>query len=215
MYLCLRLHLLRKGAIPHIVPLSLLASGSDCIPAYENGLLQDSVTVRFAFNVYDRLHTCVTRYSKEKKGPNSVSALLPEAIPSGGHLARALVAPAFQLVSHAIPQVALQLQWPPPALDVMDANRLFHVAYEVSHDRKWLYLSAVDDRAEYNCLRVRFIEGLELRLILRRIWNFLREASECASLEWRVCISRLGTMSPEELQGETKFVFESLTMFLT
>lgn len=201
MYLCLRLHLLRKGAIPHIVPLSSLASGTGALQPSGHPCLQQSLLQRFVFNVYDRLSLCITRHPKEKKGPNSISALLPEAVPFGGHLVRAFVAPAFQLVPPTSPQVALQLQWPPPALDVLDAHRLFHVSYHLSDDGKWLYMAAVDDRAEYNCLRVRFIEGLEVRLILRRVWNFLKEASECASVEWRICITRLGAMPVWELQG--------------
>lgn len=203
-YLCLRLHLLRKGAIPHIVPLSAIACGSDFLSVDAAQSLHRSAITRFVFNVYDRLPVCVNRSSAEKKGPNAVSALMPDAFSVGGHVIRAFVAPAFHLASHSAPQVSLQLHWPPPALDVMDAHRLLHIAYELSTDRKWLYLTAVDDKAEYNCLRVRFIEGLETRVVLRRVWNFLKEASECATVEWRICICRVGALYAEEIQGKAK-----------
>lgn len=204
MYLCLRLHLLRKGAIPHIIPLSALSRGFSSIPPYEHGSTHDTALSRFAFNVYDRLPVCVTRYSKDKGGPNSISTLLPEVSNLGGHFVRTFVAPAFYVAPRTLSQLALQLQWPPPALDILDASRLFHVAYQVSEDRKWLYLAATDDKAEYHCLRVRYIETLDLKVILRRVWSFMKEASESAAVQWRICISRVGTMPVNEVQGEPR-----------
>lgn len=202
MYLCLRLHLLRKGAIPQIIPLSALSRNFSSIPSYEHGSTHDAALNRFAFNVYDRLPVCVTRYSKDKGGPNSISTLLPEISTLGGQFVRTFVAPAFYVAPRTLPQLALQLQWPPPALDILDTSRLFHVAYQVSEDRKWLYLAATDDKAEYHCLRVRYIETLDLKVILRRVWSFMKEASESAAVQWRICISRVGTMPVNEVQGE-------------
>lgn len=178
------------------------------MPANEDQSLHNSFVKRFAFNIYDRLPACLTRQSTEKRGPNSVSALMPEAMPLGTHPLRTFVAPSFHLVSHSASQATLQLQWPPPALDVMDANRLLHIAYGFSTDRKWLYLTSIDDRAEYNCLRVRFVGGLETRAILRRVWNFMREASEWASVEWRICICRLGALYAAEVHGEAAINLE-------
>jgi hypothetical protein len=200
-YLCLRLHLLRKGAIPHIVPLSTIITAPAFLPTDGSCSLHQSYITRFAFNVFDRLPVLFTRESKDKTGPNSVSALLSDGL-FNSSMTRSFVSPAFRLAPRGAPHLAFHLQWPPPTHEVMEAHRIFHVAYEVSRDHRWLYLAALDDRGEYHCLRVRFVEALELRLILRRVWNFMREASESVSVEWRICISRLGAMLPAEVQGE-------------
>lgn len=127
--------------------------------------------------------------------------LLPE-LSLSNPVVRAFVAPAFKLASHKAPNVSLHLHWPPPTLDALEGHRLFHVAYEISRNRRWLFLAAIDDKAEYHCLRVRYIDGLDMKTVLRRVWSFIREASESASIEWRICIARLGSMAALELQGE-------------
>jgi hypothetical protein len=62
-------------------------------------------------------------------------------------------------------------------------------------------LSAIDDEGEYSSVRVRSIDGLELKIRLRRIWSFAKEMSESSNVEWRICITKAEHMPLAELQG--------------
>ena len=93
------------------------------------------------------------------------------------------------------------MQWPPPVLDILDRYRLFHIAYALSSNGRWLCLAAIDDKGEHHALRVRFVDGVDIKLVIKRIWNFAKEIVECVSAELRINIGKTGSMPVTEIHG--------------
>lgn len=220
--LCLRLHLLGRGLIPHLVPLSLLTPALHLLARYsaDSPSWHRSQLTRLAFAVYDRLSVTVQRHQSKRLE----QLMLPRKNPSVSQSqqqqqqmtmslnrdSRTCPAPAFKIFPARKPLITFSTAWPPPTLDILDRHRLFHVAYSTTLDGKWLFLAGIDEKGEHSSIRARVIEGIEMKLILRRIWNFAREALEAVSVEWRLTIVKQGDMPLHELQGESPYVWQPL-----
>jgi hypothetical protein len=201
--LCLRLHLLRRGLVPHIVPSSMLSrslhllTGFDAsTPACSN---HTSTLKRLAFAIYERLP--VTTHRQLSRQLEQISAP-PDPASQTAKDSRTFSAPAFKIAPPARPTISFSTAWPPPTLDILERHRQFHVAYAVTSDARWLLLAAVDENGELHCLRVRFVEGLDTKLVLKRVWNFAKEHTEPVNVEWRINVAKAGSVGIAELQGE-------------
>lgn len=196
--LCLRLHLLKRGLIPHLVPLSMVSRQAVTLDPSTSS--HRTIFSRLAFTVYDRLPVLLQRHVTKRllqltvEGSNPTSAL---------QATRVCPAPAFRLVPHTKSSINFTLQWPASSLDILDRHRLFHIAYSISADGRWLFLAAIDERAEYHTLRVRFVEGLEPKLVLKRVWNYAKEVTEPVNVEWRISIAKAGVMPVAEVQSKS------------
>lgn len=199
--ICLRLHLIRRGLIPHLVPISLLSrSLSRLRRATSARSGHDNVISRLAFAIYDRLQLSVSRFE-----PPFASILMNYPKENPNQSTRLCCAPAFKIIPQARQQVAFTLQWPPPTLDILDRNRILHVAYAISADKKWIALATIDEKGENYSLRSRSIEGLDAKTTLRRVWAFAKEFAEVVSVEWRIVITKAGFMPSSELVGKQKW----------
>ena len=204
--LCLRLHLLGRSLVPHLVPLSLLTPELHLLPrrSGRSPSWHRSQFTRLAFALYDRLSVTVQRQQSkrlEQLSQPSRAAERQEQIANFNRDTRTCTAPAFKIFPSRKPLITFSTAWPPPTLDILDRHRLFHVAYSATGDGKWLFLASIDEKGEHSSIRARYIEGLEAKLLIRRVWNFAKEAIEAVNVEWRLNIVRQGDMPIAELRG--------------
>ncbi|KAF9242952.1 mediator complex subunit 13 C-terminal-domain-containing protein [Melanogaster broomeanus] len=90
---------------------------------------------------------------------------------------------------------------PARTLDVLDRHTFLHVGYKFSACGKWLVVSCVDQRGElYDVGSWLTQDEVETSAILQ-IWNFVIQFARKANVEWRFVISKLGFMSPSELDA--------------
>lgn len=77
-----------------------------------------------------------------------------------------------------------------------------HLGYRISSCGKWIFAACVDERGEAHDLGVWLAqkENLEAHLVLQ-LWAFAMGFAKKASVEWRIVISKLGSMSAYELDG--------------
>lgn len=204
--LCLRLHLLGRGLVPHLVPLSLITPVLHLLPrrTSESPSWHRNELTRLAFAIYDRLSVTVQRQQSkrlEQLTLPSNAAARQQTLNNLNRDTRTCPAPAFKIFPSRKPLITFSATWPPPTLDILDRHRLLHIAYSTTKDGKWLFLASIDEKGEYSSVRARFVEELETKTLLRRVWNFAREAMEAVNVEWRVNILRQGIMPLAELQG--------------
>lgn len=206
--LCLRLHLLGRGLIPHLIPISMLTSELHLLPRQEakSPSWHRSELTRVAFAIYDRLAITVQR-QESKRLEQLMRPAAEIAINTQIQQLRdtkTCPAPAWKIYPSRKPLVTFSTAWPPPTLDILDRHRLFHVAYSVSRDKRWLFLAGIDEKGEHSSVRARVVEGLEIKLLLRRVWNFAKEALEAVNVEWRLIVVRHGHLPVEEVKGKRR-----------
>lgn len=108
--------------------------------------------------------------------------------------------PAFTLARPPKPAVHFSLG-PTRTLDVLDRHTFLHVGYRLSACGKWLLIACVDQRGEsYDLGSWLTQDEVETSAVLR-VWNFALQAARRTNIEWRLVISKLGPMSPAELDG--------------
>ncbi|KAF7289220.1 Mediator of RNA polymerase II transcription subunit 13 [Mycena indigotica] len=104
-----------------------------------------------------------------------------------------------------------------PALDVLDAGMLLHVAYALSECGKWILCACVDQRGDAHDLAVWMtqtpthvdddIEMLSTEeYAVRKIWDFAFGFAKRASVSWRIAISKLGSMESADLEAWSTFL---------
>lgn len=99
-----------------------------------------------------------------------------------------------------MPKIEVMFNWPEPALDVLMRHRFLHIAYAVTSDRQWVYVSVVDDRGEMDKVTAYMASGSDLDLV-KTVWAQSRAYAEAANVEWRVSVLRVGVTSKIELEG--------------
>ncbi|KAF8131078.1 mediator complex subunit 13 C-terminal-domain-containing protein [Boletus edulis] len=108
--------------------------------------------------------------------------------------------PAFTLARPPKPVVHFSLG-PARTLDVLDRHTFFHVGYRFSACGKWLLAACVDQRGEsYDLGSWLTQDEVETSAILQ-VWNFALQVARKTNIEWRLVISKLGPMSPSELDA--------------
>lgn len=77
-----------------------------------------------------------------------------------------------------------------------------HMGYRISSCGKWIFAACVDQRGEAHDLGVWLAqkENTEVHMV-HQLWNFVMSFAKKASVEWRIVISKLGSMSSYELDG--------------
>lgn len=108
--------------------------------------------------------------------------------------------PAFTLGRPSKPVVHFSLG-PVRTLDVLDRHTFLHVGYRFSACGKWLLAACVDQRGE-SCDLGSWLtrDEVETSAVLQ-VWSFALQAARRTNIEWRLVISKLGPMSPAELDG--------------
>ena len=104
------------------------------------------------------------------------------------------------------PLVSFVLDAHPRSLDVLDRYALLHVGYQFSTCGKWLFACCVDSRGEAHDLGAWLVNNdasdSAFAPTVGKVWSFVHNFARQAHVEWRIVISKLGSMGPEELDGE-------------
>lgn len=191
MRLCLRVHLLRKGFVPHIIPLSTIVG-----PSTRTSL----ITAR---RIYDRIPVMSERFKPYLSQTNQTLQLLGQSF-------RQCPAPSFKLSSATRQPPIFSMTWPPQTLDILAKNRLLHVAYDITDNGRILAMSLIDEKAEHHCTRARWVENLDNKAIVKRVWTFLKDIAHAVSMEWRVVIIKASFMNRAEIQSEQGCVHDAV-----
>lgn len=123
--------------------------------------------------------------------------------------------PAFTLARPLKPIVHFSLG-PTRTLDVLDRHTFLHVGYRFSACGKWLLAACVDQRGESYDLGSWLTQDEVETSAVMQVWNFALQAAQRTNIEWRVVISKLGLISPAELDGSffvdiPKMIFDPFT----
>ncbi|PFH50555.1 hypothetical protein AMATHDRAFT_192998 [Amanita thiersii Skay4041] len=109
------------------------------------------------------------------------------------------------------------------SLGVIDRHTFIHVGYQVSTCGKWLLASCIDQRGEAHDLGVWLthtpcegdddVEASEDLHTVRKIWEFALSFARRADVEWRMVITKLGTMGEGELSTWTHYLQNQLAIY--
>ncbi|KAH6915454.1 mediator complex subunit 13 C-terminal-domain-containing protein [Coprinopsis sp. MPI-PUGE-AT-0042] len=97
-----------------------------------------------------------------------------------------------------------------PSLDVLDRFTLLHVGYKLSPCQKWVLVSVIDQRGECFEQELFFIpqddpevEGElgQAAYIAHHVLDFAFKVARRTDIEWRIVITKLGLMTPSELDA--------------
>lgn len=108
--------------------------------------------------------------------------------------------PAFTLVRPLKPVVHFNLG-PAGTLDVLDRHIFLHVGYRFSACGKWLLAACVDQRGESCDLGSWLTQDEVETSAVTQVWNFALQTARRTNVEWRLVISKVGLVSPAELDG--------------
>jgi len=140
-----------------------------------------------SFSIYQRLSQRVDR-------------TMSRAILEAGEKTQAYFQEPLISLSRAIaPTVSFSQVGQPRSLDVLDRHTFLHVGYRFSSCGKWLLASCVDQRGEsYDVGSWLTQDEVETSAVIQ-VWNFAAQFARKANIEWRLVITKLGLMSPSEL----------------
>ena len=80
---------------------------------------------------------------------------------------------------------------------------MLHVGYHVTSCGKWILAALIDQRGEAHDLKAWLVPDEPSDLfIVNNVWSFAANLLTKASVEWRVSITKLGSMGSSELDGE-------------
>ncbi|KAJ7574277.1 mediator complex subunit 13 C-terminal-domain-containing protein [Mycena floridula] len=105
------------------------------------------------------------------------------------------------------------------SLDVLDRHTFLHVAYNISKCGKWILGACIDERGEAHDSGIWATqeendeeeeEGMLEEHIVCKIWDFTSAFVKKADVEWRVVITRLGTLKEAELTAWKSHLASSL-----
>lgn len=185
--------------MPHFLPLSLLTR--DAAPR-SSAPTHLSFVDRFALSIYDRLGQPVMRFTSERPDPLPSTNFFTTSGAHPNH--KVFTAPLFVLSStkaKSLP-VTFNVQWPVSSLEVLNRHRLLHVAFDISKGNKWLMMTAIDEKGENSVVRACFIAGSDMKAIIKKLWHFVREVTDGASVEFRISIVKARSLSLTELRGK-------------
>ncbi|TFY55040.1 hypothetical protein EVJ58_g8500 [Rhodofomes roseus] len=179
----------------HFVP-EAFPAGALSDPRYKHEGLESFVAA-----VYDRLLQPVER------------PVSPQLAAHIGPTRAFFQAPAFSLASalpgrkssanHRDPVgITFMLESHPRSLDVVNRHMLFHVGYSVTPCKRWLLAAGVDERGDSHELGAWLLPDESVdAFIVKQVWSFARTCTARASVEWRVSLAKLGSMSATELNA--------------
>ncbi|TFK56293.1 hypothetical protein OE88DRAFT_1652968 [Heliocybe sulcata] len=163
----------------HLVPEYLASAGID---DWAHGSSLDSL----AMSVYDRILTPVDRLTARPD--------IEQMEPRRSYIQE----PAFVLARPL--RNSLHFEHKPHIhnLDVVDRHTLLHVGYQITKCGKWLVAATMDQRGEAHDVCVWLVKE---DVVVAQVWNFLSQMARRASVEWRMVVTKLGTMGESELQA--------------
>lgn len=168
----------------HLVP-EPLTSGN-----VENPAMRHLGFEIMADTIYDRVLTVTQR-------------MLSQAQIADGERTQALFQePAFVLARPLLKKPTFRLEARVKSLDVMDRFSVFHVGYRVSPCRRWLFAACVDQRGEMHELKAWVLQDDNSeKFVVRSIWALAVNVAARANVEWRIAITKHGTMNALELEA--------------
>jgi mediator of RNA polymerase II transcription subunit 13 len=159
-------------------------------PANED---QGTISI-FVTSVYDRLLKSVSRGMARPlfDHEEGVQALVQS--------------PAFVLSRPQYPKPAFLRQAPARSLDVMDRHLLLHVGYGISTCGKWIMASCIDQRGGGHDLGLWLNQPddgvVPEEFIVNKVWEFAMAFTKRADVEWRVALSKAGSIDEREMEGQ-------------
>ncbi|KAF9268419.1 hypothetical protein L218DRAFT_995138 [Marasmius fiardii PR-910] len=105
------------------------------------------------------------------------------------------------------------------SLGILDRHTLLHVAYQVSHCKKWIVAACVDQRGEAHDFGVWLLQTPdsenedifpEEMYVVNKVWDFAMQFAEKADVEWRIVFAKLGLINPVEFDAWTSHLATSL-----
>ena len=150
-----------------------------------------------ASSVYDRLPVLATRAMSRPlniDGETPTCALFQE--------------PAFVLTGRAPKKTRFARVTQPYSLDVLDSQRLLHVAYTVSPCGKWLFAASIDQAGMAHDVQCWLVpsESVEL-FIVGNVWDFGLRTALKTNLQWHIAVVRFGCMPCNEYDGTPPYYF--------
>ncbi|KAF6742619.1 mediator complex subunit 13 C-terminal-domain-containing protein [Ephemerocybe angulata] len=156
----------------------------------------------FCTSIYNRIHVGVERnLSRRMHGSAPTPNLLFQE-------------PSFTL-SRPLHSKVTYVHSTHASLDVVDRFTLLHIGYQLSSCKRWVLASCVDQRGEEYDLGLWLMhpdedagEGAdsasalkgEEAFVIDKVWNFALDFARKVDVEWQVVITKLGLMSPREVQ---------------
>lgn len=102
------------------------------------------------------------------------------------------------------------LSWPPFVSDVLENQKILHVAYSLKRGRTALFLCGMDDQGQTWNVDVKTSEvAMSGNEVCQGVWEFVKGFLTSARIEWRVAIST-EVVYEEDLAGEWEESFEEL-----
>ena len=144
-----------------------------------------------ASSVYDRLRVPAARsmsrpFNIESETP--IHALFQE--------------PAFVLSGRTARKVCFSRVPHPYTLDVMDCQRLLHVAYTVSPCGKWLLAASIDQAGMAHDVHCWLLPSENVEsFTVGTVWEFGLQMALKANVQWHIAMVRLGFMPCGEYDG--------------
>ncbi|BGP23717.1 proteophosphoglycan ppg4 [Rhodotorula toruloides] len=183
------------------VPLSSIMRATSPAPEEPSRLL------RLALNVYDQLQVPIERL--RLPAPETFPSARPPPIAPLGPAIRLFQAPAFSIAPPKPRKVGFVLSWPPPSLEVAQRHRILHIAYASTPtgmvEGEWLVITIIDERGEIWRVSPRVLKlpnGAVADVHRARVvWTLLKGMIDCADVEWRIVVCKVGVPSPVEAKA--------------
>ncbi|KAF2825371.1 hypothetical protein CC86DRAFT_371064 [Ophiobolus disseminans] len=156
-----------------ILPIRYLASFD--VPV----ILDPSTYVHLAREVYDR---CPPSAASTDKTPLSIYK-----------------APAFQLEESLPRNIQFKLLSEPPQ-DLLRENSYMHLAYAMSLDGTWVTAAWTDSCGKSQAVVSYHLGTRVFSEVAKEIWQTTIEILHSRRVQWRVCITKFGSMDREELE---------------
>uniref|UniRef100_A0A0K3C6D5 Mediator of RNA polymerase II transcription subunit 13 n=1 Tax=Rhodotorula toruloides TaxID=5286 RepID=A0A0K3C6D5_RHOTO len=168
--------------------------------------------LRLALNVYDQLQVPIERL--RLPAPETFPSARPPPIAPLGPAVRLFQAPAFSIAPPKPHKVDFVLAWPSPSLEVEQRHRILHIAYAsrpmTSGDGEWLVITIIDERGEIWRVSPRVLKlpnGAVADVHRARVvWTLLKGMIDCADVEWRIVICKVGEPSSVEAKATSSTV---------
>jgi mediator of RNA polymerase II transcription subunit 13, fungi type len=178
-----------KKTYPDAPILMSLLPGSLIQGALHNPALHHAGLEILANSVYDRAVLPVDR---------SMSRVL---LPTGDKVRALFSEPAFAL-PRTQRKISYSLEAHPSTLDVLDRHYMLHVGYRVSECGKWLFAACIDARGDAHDLKAWLMPDNDPdQFVVDNVWEFAMSVATKAHVEWRIVVSKLGTIGIAESEG--------------
>ena len=171
--------------------LSLVSPVETCFTHFiTSNTLEPRQMQAIAFQVYDRV-PCLVERIKVQGEPMAEAPVY-------------LHYPRFTTAPDSPPKIALSLAWPLKSYDVLNRWRLVNVAYGLDPKLQLLVAFAIDaEGEEWRVETWTAVTGDNVAEYIDKIWNWSMVYAKTAAIEWRLTVTRLGSMTSNEYSGNS------------